>query len=75
MDLWFALSAFADNSSIYEQLVRNGGNRDAVVLAGRALVASARRVDTVMQSARSSAAVQSAWAGLRSQLTTIDTTP
>jgi hypothetical protein len=82
LDLWFALSAFADNASIYEQIVRNGGNADAAVLAGRALVGAARRVDSAMQSARSSAAmqsarssaaVQSAWSAVRRQLSPIDT--
>jgi hypothetical protein len=73
LDLWFALSAFADNASIHEQVVRNGGNRDAAVLAGRALVSAARRVDTAMQSARASSQVQNAWAGVRRQLSTIDT--
>jgi peptidoglycan hydrolase-like protein with peptidoglycan-binding domain len=73
LDLWFALSAFADNASIYEQVVRNGGNRDAAVLAGRALVGAARRVDAALQNARASAQVQSAWAGVRRQLSTIDT--
>jgi hypothetical protein len=74
LDLWFALSAFADNASIHEQVVRNGGNRDAALLAGRALVGAARRVDTAMQNARTSATVQNAWAGIRQQLSTIDTT-
>ena len=73
LDLWFALSAFADNASIYEQIVTNGGNRDAAVLAGRSLAAAARRVDTAMQSARTSGQLQSAWANTRRQLTTIDT--
>ena len=73
LDLWFALSAFADNASIYEQVVRNGGNRDAAVLAGRALVAAARRVDAALQNARTSAQVQSAWAAVRQRLSTIDT--
>jgi peptidoglycan hydrolase-like protein with peptidoglycan-binding domain len=72
LDLWFALSAFADNASIHEQIVRNGGNRDAAVLAGRALVGAARRVDTAMQSARASAEVQNAWAGVRQRLSAID---
>jgi peptidoglycan hydrolase-like protein with peptidoglycan-binding domain len=72
LDLWFALSAFADNASIYEQLVTNGGNRDAAVLAGRSLSAAAGRVDSAMQSARTSGQFQSAWANLRRQLTTID---
>jgi peptidoglycan hydrolase-like protein with peptidoglycan-binding domain len=73
LDLWFALSAFADNASIHEQVVRNGGNRDAAVLAGRALVGSARRVDAAMQNARTSPQLQSGWAGVRRQLSTIET--
>ena len=73
LDLWFALSAFADNASIYEQIVTNGGNRDAAVLAGRSLAGAARRVDSAMQSARTSAQLQNAWASVRRQMTTIDT--
>ncbi|MFL5527957.1 MAG: peptidoglycan-binding domain-containing protein [Gemmatimonadaceae bacterium] len=75
LDLWFALSAFADNAAIYEQIVRNGTNADAAVLAGRSLAGAARRVDTAMQSARASAQVQNAWAAIRRQITTIDTAP
>ncbi|MFL5464890.1 MAG: peptidoglycan-binding domain-containing protein [Gemmatimonadaceae bacterium] len=75
LDLWFAISAFADNAAIYEQIVRNGSNADAAVLAGRSLVGAARRVDTAMQSARASAQVQNAWAAIRRQITTIDTAP
>ncbi|MEP6549899.1 MAG: peptidoglycan-binding domain-containing protein [Gemmatimonadales bacterium] len=74
LELWFALSAFADNASLYEQIVRAGSNRDAAVLAGRALAASARRVDAAMQNARASAQVQNAWMTVRRQITTIDTT-
>jgi len=73
LDLWFALSAFADNASIYEQIVTNGGNRDAAVLAGRALAGTARRVDGAMQNARESQQVQNAWAAVRRQISTIDT--
>jgi peptidoglycan hydrolase-like protein with peptidoglycan-binding domain len=72
LDLWFALSAFADNAAIYEQIVVNGGNRDAAVLAGRSLASAARRVDTAMQSARASAQVQSSWNAVRRQIATID---
>jgi peptidoglycan hydrolase-like protein with peptidoglycan-binding domain len=75
LDLWFALSAFADNASIYEQIVTNGGNPDAAVLAGRALAGTARRVDAAMQNARASAQMQNAWAAVRRQITTIDTAP
>jgi len=73
LDLWFALSAFADNASIYEQIVTSASNRDAAVLAGRSLAGSARRVDSAMQSARTSGQLQSAWANVRRQLVTIDT--
>ena len=72
VDLWFALSAFADNSSLYEQLVRASVNTDAAALAGRALINAARRVDSAMQNARPSAAVQSSWASMRRQLATIE---
>ena len=74
MDLLFALSAFADNASVYEQLVRMSGNVDGAGLAGRALVDAARPVDAAMQRARVSAAVQSAWSSLRAQLTDLDPT-
>ncbi|HEY3113398.1 MAG TPA: peptidoglycan-binding domain-containing protein [Gemmatimonadaceae bacterium] len=73
LDLWFALSAFADNASIYEQIVRNGGNPDAAVLAGRALASAAHRVDAAMQNARVSVQLQNGWAAIRRQVTTIDT--
>ncbi|MDQ6634293.1 MAG: peptidoglycan-binding protein, partial [Gemmatimonadota bacterium] len=73
VELWYALSAFADNASIHEQVVRNGGNPDAAVLAGRALVGAARRVDTAMQGARASMQVQNGWASVRQRLSAIDT--
>jgi peptidoglycan hydrolase-like protein with peptidoglycan-binding domain len=72
LDLWFALSAFADNASIYEQIVASGSNRDGAVLAGRALANAARRVDSAIPSARSSAQLQNAWITLRRQLNAID---
>jgi hypothetical protein len=74
LELWFALSAFADNAAVHEQIVRAGGNRDAAVLAGRALLNAARRVDTAMQGARTSATLQSAWSVVRRQLSTVETT-
>jgi len=71
---WFAISAFADNSSLYEQIVRNTSNNQGTVLAGSALIDAARRVDTAMQGTRVSFATQSAWASIRSQLTALDST-
>ena len=72
VELWFALSAFADNAGIYEQVVINGGNRDAAVLAGRALLAAARRVDAAMQSTRVSTQLQNAWVSTRRRLSPIE---
>ena len=73
VDLWFALSAFADNSSLYEQLAR-GTNRDAGVGAGPALLNAARRVDTALLNARPSSTIQNSWASIRSRLATLDST-
>jgi Putative peptidoglycan binding domain len=75
LDLWFALSAFADNAAIYEQIVTSGGNRDAAVLAGRALAGAARRVDGAMQNAGASSQMQNGWTTVRRQISTIDTGP
>ena len=76
LDLWFALSAFADNASLYEQVVRNGTNANGAVLAGRSLVAAARRVDAALQNTQqTSAAVRAAWRSLRTRLATLDTPP
>ncbi len=72
VELWFALSAFADNASLYEQLVRVAGNAEGSSVAGRALIAAARRVDAAFQRTRSSSTMQSAWATMRRQLGTID---
>jgi hypothetical protein len=73
-DLWFALSAFADNASLYEQLLRTSANDQGSAAAGRALINAARRVDTAMQNARPSSSVQSSWASIRRQLSAIDPT-
>lgn len=71
VDLWFAASAFADNAGIYEQIVNNGTNSDAAVLAGRSLADAARRVDSAIQNARQSTALQNAWYNIRQQISTL----
>jgi peptidoglycan hydrolase-like protein with peptidoglycan-binding domain len=73
LELWFALSAFADNASLYEQLVRVSGNVEGSALAGKSLAGAARRVDAALQRARASAQVQNAWSSIRAQLAEIDT--
>lgn len=74
VELWFALSAFADNASLYEQLVRVSGNVEGSALAGKALVGAARRVDAALQRARTSVQVQHAWSSIRAQLAELDPT-
>lgn len=72
LELWFALSAFADNASLYEQVVRNDNNADATVLAGQALLAAARRVDLAMPAARTSVTLQNAWTTTRRNLSPLE---
>ena len=72
IELLFALSAFADNASLYEQLVRVSGNVEGSTQAGRALIATARNLDAAFQRGRSSAQVQSAWSSVRAQLMELD---
>jgi len=68
LELWFALSAFSDNSALYEQIVRMSANTDGSGEAGQALVAAAQRVDAAMQHVRPSIQVQNAWGSIRRQL-------
>jgi hypothetical protein len=74
VELWFALSAFADNASLYEQLVRVSGNVEGSGSAGKALIAAARRVDSALQGARPSSQIRSAWSSIRGQLAKLDPT-
>jgi peptidoglycan hydrolase-like protein with peptidoglycan-binding domain len=74
VELWFALSAFADNASLYESLVRVSGSAESSTSAGRALVAAARRVDAAFQRARASSQVQNGWSSIRAQLRQVETT-
>ena len=74
VELWFALSAFADNASLYEQLARVSGNGEGSGSAGKALIAAARRVDAAFQQARTSGQLQNAWSSLRGRLFALDPT-
>jgi len=74
VDLWFALSAFADNASLYEQVIRGSSTSAGSTMAGRALINAARRVDSAISQARTSAAVRDGWVSIRSQLSNLDTT-
>ncbi|MGK2963510.1 MAG: peptidoglycan-binding domain-containing protein, partial [Gemmatimonadaceae bacterium] len=72
LELWFALSAFADNASLYEQVVRTSGTTDGAMLSGRALVNAARRVDAAMARTNASAALRNSWSMIRNQMSEID---
>ena len=72
IDLWFALSAFTDNASLYEQLIRLSGNVEGTAVAGKALIAAAKRVDAAMTRAQASPRVQTAWQSIRRQLADLD---
>jgi len=72
LELWFALSAFADNASLYEQVVRTSGTTDGAMLSGRALVNAARRVDAAMTRTNASAALRNSWSMIRTQLAEIE---
>ena len=72
IELWFALSAFADNASLYEQLIRVTGNVEGSALAGKALLGAAKRVDAALQRARTSPQIQDAWSSIRAQLGELD---
>jgi peptidoglycan hydrolase-like protein with peptidoglycan-binding domain len=67
-ELWFALSSFADNVSLFEQLVRQSGNSQNTGVAARALANAARRVEAALQLANESAQVRNGWSALMSQL-------
>ena len=74
LDLWFALSAFADNALLYEGIVRQSGATQGATLAGGALLDAARRVDLAIQSASVSSQLRNGWNTVRNSLTTIDGT-
>lgn len=71
IELWFALSAFADNASVYEQIMTNASNSDGATAAGRALISTARRVDAALAQTNASGQVRAAWTTIRQQLSTI----
>jgi len=74
LDLWFALSAFADNASLYEQIVRSSNTNETMSAATRALLNAARRVDASLSASRASTSVRNSWTTIRSRLTNLDST-
>ena len=74
LELWFAFSAFADNASLYESVIRVSGNVEGAALAGKALIAAAKRVDAALPRARTSTLIQNAWSSVRTHLAELDPT-
>ena len=72
LELLFAFSAFADNASLYEQVVSAGSSSEGAVIAGRSLVNAARRVDNAIQQGAASNQVRNNWMTIRQQLTRLD---
>ena len=73
LEVLFALSAFVDNATMYEQLVRGGGDKAPASAAGRALITAARRVDAALAvSGASTADVQNAWYSIRRALSSFE---
>ena len=74
LEAYFALSGFADNASLYEQMVRLSGNADGVAAASQALSASARRVDEALRAASAPARMTGVWESIRDDLAVFDAT-
>lgn len=74
VELYFALSAFADNAGLYEQTALASGNMAGLTAASRALVDAARRVDAAMEAADPPARTVATWEQVRSVLAAVDGT-
>lgn len=72
LELLFALSAFADNSALLEQLATQSANSGTPTLAEHSLIAAAQRVDSAIAQARTSSQVRAAWNAIREQLAALD---
>jgi hypothetical protein len=74
VELWFALSGFADAAGLYEQVVRASGNVQGLVAAGAALVDSARRVDAAMETVTVPTRLARTWNAIGRELEMLDPT-
>lgn len=73
LELYFALSAFADNAGLYEQIVRSSGNVEGVTAAGEALVDGADRVEQAMERADEPRDVAREWNRIQEEIAPLDT--
>jgi hypothetical protein len=72
LELYFALSAFADNTTLYERLLRQSANMQGMSAANTALLISARRVDTAMQNTSVPSRIRTGWSTVQTDLRIID---
>ena len=73
LELFFSFSAFADNASLYEQVISSGRESEGAEIAGAALANAARRVDAAIQQARTTGQIQNNWQNIRQQIMRLDT--
>ena len=72
VELYFALSAFADNAGLYEQIVRASGNVDGLGAASAALVEAAREVEAAMEDVSVPNRTERSWEQIRRVLADLD---
>lgn len=72
VNLYFALSAFADNAGLYEQIVRTSGKVDGLDAANAALVGSARDVDAAMEAVQVPSRTEATWRQVQRVLAHLD---
>jgi hypothetical protein len=72
LELVFALSAFADNVGVYDQLVRASTTASGIAAANAALIDAAQRVDAAMERVSVSAQTTTAWQSVQNALRAID---
>jgi hypothetical protein len=73
LELYFALSAFSDATSLYEQMVRGAANPSGVEAATASLIGSARRVDMAFGAMRAPTRTVNLWRTVQTQLSALDT--
>lgn len=74
LELHLALSACADNASLYDQMVRVSGNADGVAAANMALVNASKRVDAAFRAMTTPVRFTTAWRTILADLSPVDDT-
>jgi len=72
LEIYFALSAFADNTTLYERLLRQSDNTVGMAAANQALLTSAKRVDAAMRTTTVPSRIRTGWTTVQTDLRLID---